>query len=620
MNRKLLVAYSMTSTHVQTTLDYLRALKAHLGYQVTYLHVTHDAQIRFDFSAEGYDIVFHNYCARFCFENFVSASYCEQLKRFNGLKVMAVQDEYDFTDRLKSAIKEYDFQIVLTCVPQRSLEYVYPRQEFPGVEFISTFTGYVPEWLAETKPNILPLAARPILVGYRGRDIGPRYGRLGFEKFEIGRRMKEICQAKGIVNDIAMDEASRIYGTAWFDFVGRCRAMLGSESGSNVFDFDGSIAADLTRMTKSLGRPPRHDEFRPIVAKRDTEIDMGQISPRVFECAVMRTPMLLFRGRYSDAIKPNVHYIPLELDFANVDDVLDQLDDLPALDAMTERTYQDLVASGRFGYHAFCTMLKERFDQHLTKLSRSCALVKHDTKAAKANVNARIEELTETPTNEPKSMEDYRSLQIRLAGIQNEVQIRQMDQIYTKAMTDCLAAITTLQSHRDTLTRRILLHPRAEEFPEAISGIQHRIDAFRQSHQMILQEKQKIESERAAIEQKISSFRARGLLDEARRNTELLATLHSKWIGKYAKSYEAFYAEYSKIVEHLQKSIDARLAILIKSKSPLGRAYYLMSTKLTIIRALVQGSKLQLAKLIVRRMPGGQIFALAALRLKRWLT
>ena len=240
------------------------------------------------------------------------------------------------------------------------MNYVYSRAEFPGVTFATVLTGYVPEWYGEKPFAGAALAERPIVVGYRGRNIGSRYGRLGFEKFEIGRRMKEICDARGIRNDIAMDEESRIYGAAWFDFIGSCRAMLGSESGSNVFDFDGAIAATHKKMTEANGgRAPSYEEFRPFVEKRDSEISMGQISPRVFEYALWRTPMILFKGRYSHAVIADEHYIPLEKDFSNIEAVLEKLNDIAALKSMTERAYQHLIGSGRFNYSRFVRKLDE---------------------------------------------------------------------------------------------------------------------------------------------------------------------------------------------------------------------------------------------------------------------
>lgn len=352
MTERVLVAYSATSTHVSTTLEYLLSIKKYTNFAVDFVHVTHDASMDFDF--DDYDVVFHNYCARLCFEGYVSQSYQDKLKAFKGVKILAVQDEYDRTDALKAAILRLGFDIVLTCVPQDSLDYVYPEAAFGHIDFLTVFTGYVPDDFETNAPPPLPLKDRPILIGYRGRDIGGRYGSLGFEKFEIGRRMKELCDARGIATDIAMDEANRIYGDAWLVFMGNCRAMLGSESGSNVFDFDGTIEARFKEMTAANhGVAPSYQAFLPVVAQRDREIDMGQISPRVFECALMRTPMILFRGRYSDAILPDEHYIALEKDFSNFDAVIARLDDLEALDAMTARTFAHLVRSGQFGYRTF---------------------------------------------------------------------------------------------------------------------------------------------------------------------------------------------------------------------------------------------------------------------------
>src|SRR4029079_18554451 len=122
------------------------------------------------------------------------------------------------------------------------------------------------------------------------------------------------------------------YGPAWFDFIGSCRSMLGSESGSNVFDFDGSLEREFER-TKALkgGVPPSYQEFAPLIADREEAISMGQLSPRIFECAAMRTPMIQFRAAYSNAIEPDAHYFALEKDFSNLDDILARLEDTDAL-------------------------------------------------------------------------------------------------------------------------------------------------------------------------------------------------------------------------------------------------------------------------------------------------
>ncbi len=365
---KMLVAYSMVSSHVQTTRDYLEAPRLYSGFDVDFLHVTLGARLDAQV-LEPYDVVFHSYCARLIFDGYVSPDCIAAMRAYRGLKVLAVQDEYDTTNKLKAAIRDLGFHIVLTCVPQSELEKVYPKAEFPGVRFHTVFTGYVPDEFAAQSPRIVPLRERTIRLGYRGRDIGPIYGQLGRDKYEIGARMKEICAAEGFSCDIAMDEQSRIYGTAWFDFIGNCRAMLGTESGSNVFDFDGSIRRRFHDMSREMGRAPTYAEFDRFTAEKDSSIDMGQISPRVFECALMRTPMVLLRGRYSDALVADEHYIPLEKDYSNARAVLERLDDFEALEAMSQRTYEHLVASGKFGYRHIWQGLAQMYTDQARQLA-----------------------------------------------------------------------------------------------------------------------------------------------------------------------------------------------------------------------------------------------------------
>src|SRR5262245_21623608 len=124
MAGRLLIAYSNLCTHVTTTREYLEAFARHSSWDIGYVNVTRGAELRFDLNE--FDAVLHSYCARFIFEDYVSPSYKEALKAFRGVRVLAVQDEYDRTDLLRDAIRELGFHIVLTCVPHESLEYVYP--------------------------------------------------------------------------------------------------------------------------------------------------------------------------------------------------------------------------------------------------------------------------------------------------------------------------------------------------------------------------------------------------------------------------------------------------------------------------------------------------------------
>lgn len=359
--KRILVAYSKASTYVATTFDYLLALKNFTTYEVDYVHVTHGARMGFDIN--DYDVVFQNYCARLCFEGYVSEHYQNALLNFRGLKIIAVQDDYDRTAILHRAIRSLGFHVLLTCIQPEFWPLAYPKSELPGVTIIQGLTGYMPEGLLDRRAGVVPLADRKTWVAYRGRNIGAKYGRLGFEKYEIGRRMKEICAAKGIPHDIAMDDGSRIYGDAWYDFLGSSRTMLGSESASNVFDFDGVIEAEIDAFTKANRRSPSYEDMRYILDPMEKPFNVGQISSRVFECAVMRTPMILFRGSYSDAVQPDVHYIALEKDFSNVEAVISRLDDLKYLEGIAERAYDQLVRSNKYGYRTLASLVEAAIEE-----------------------------------------------------------------------------------------------------------------------------------------------------------------------------------------------------------------------------------------------------------------
>ena len=130
-----------------------------------------------------------------------------------------------------------------------------------------------------------------------------------------------------------------------------------------MFDFDGSLEEEFNAFTAAHRRRPTYQEFKHILDPLEAPFNVGQISARVFESAAMMTPMILFRGRPSNAIEADVHYIPLEKDFSNADAILARLDDLGYLQGFADRAYQRLVQSGDYGYRSLARLLEETIEQ-----------------------------------------------------------------------------------------------------------------------------------------------------------------------------------------------------------------------------------------------------------------
>lgn len=358
--RRILILYDHNWIKVKTILHYLESFYRYSAFEVSY--ATSFAACPFDL--DYFDAVLISYSVKVCFPGYLSPSFDRALRRYQGVKAIILQDEYEATDAACQALLDLGIGLVFTCVPDESIHQVYPRDRFGHIEFVNILTGYVPFDIDAVGP-MPPLRDRPLLIAYRGRDNGWWYGDLYQEKVTIGRRMKEICAARGLKTDIAWREEDRIYGDAWFRFLGSARATLGTESGSNVFDRDGTLALQVQRELVVNPTASYAEIHAKYLAGIDGQIVMNQVSPKIFEAIACRTALVLFEGRYSGVVEPGRHFIPLKKDFSNVEDVLRRLDDVAELEAMTRRAYDDVIAGGKYSYRSFIRFFDTVMNRHL---------------------------------------------------------------------------------------------------------------------------------------------------------------------------------------------------------------------------------------------------------------
>lgn len=299
---------------------------------------------------DDYDVVVIHYSITVLDETYLSSPFREQLANFGGLKVQFIQDEYRLVDALTARIREMGIGVVFSSVPPRSVASVYGSR-LPDVEILPTLTGYVPANVERNGRQ--PLAGRPLDVVYRGRSVPYWLGRLGQDKVEIGREFLDRAEATELRCDISWSEADRIYGDEWYAFLGSSRTTLGTESGASIVDFDGSLQTRTEGYLRSNPTATFEEVEREILAPFEGNAVIDAVSPRVFEAAALGTAMVNFAGRYSDVIEPGVHYIPLERDFSNFDEVAALIRDDAELERIASRAYTDLVASGQYSLRAF---------------------------------------------------------------------------------------------------------------------------------------------------------------------------------------------------------------------------------------------------------------------------
>lgn len=368
---KVAVLYDSYSVKVNTINEHLASFKLYSNHYITYFAATRDLSCTVDLNV--FDAIVIHYSIRVSVNDgplALSKSYINEIKQFGGYKILFLQDEYEGTEIARLWIHRLGIHSVYTCVPIKYLDAVYPQTRFPKVQFINTLTGYVPILEKSNFFQKRKTTQRPILIGYRGRKLPYWYGGLGQEKLIIGVKVKEYCDEHNIAVDIEWDDAKRIYGESWYKFLISCRATLGTESGSNVFDYEGKIRAKIEKMM--LDKPSlTFEDIQSEIASYET-IKMNQVSPKIFEAILFKTALILFEGEYSNILTPDVHYIVLKKDFSNLDEVVSKVQDDAYVDQMTDKAYADIVLSKNFTYEKFIA----NFDQDVSNSVRTNALEK----------------------------------------------------------------------------------------------------------------------------------------------------------------------------------------------------------------------------------------------------
>jgi hypothetical protein len=172
--------------------------------------------------------------------------------------------------------------------------------------------------------------------------------------------------------DLDPEGNRRVYGDDWYRMLSNSKATLATESGANLFDFNGDLNLIIEKEFE-LGHS-ENEVLKKIIQPLESEQDilMNQISPKVFEAISLRTALILYEGSYSGILKPGVHYIELKKDFSNFNDVIEKIKDDDYLDSITENAYLDIIENGKFSYKNFISNFFDRI------IDENCILTRYE--------------------------------------------------------------------------------------------------------------------------------------------------------------------------------------------------------------------------------------------------
>lgn len=292
----------------------------------------------------------------------------DKLSRFKGLKFQFLQDEYQKVNQVQDYFVDVGIDVLFTLVTPQFIQKAYPDPRLSQLKIIPILTGYVQDYMKQMSAP--PISERTIDVSYRARRYDYWLGKLAYEKQYIAEEFVRRTTGRGLHLDISLEESDRVYGDAWFNLLKSSRAVLGVESGASIWDFDGSIEKKTRNYLKVHKNASFDEVYDNLLKEYDNKILYNAISPRIFEAAATKTPMIMFPGEYSHICQPNKHYILLEKDFSNIEEVLSKLTDVDYLEYIAENAYHDLIQSDLYSQHQFSQLIENTLTQLMKRKSQ----------------------------------------------------------------------------------------------------------------------------------------------------------------------------------------------------------------------------------------------------------
>lgn len=226
---------------------------------------------------------------------------------------------------------------------------------------------------------MVPAHQRPI-------DIGTRSARYNLFLGDDDRnRIVELFRRVRLDFPLRVDVgADRFDRDGWAAFLNRCKATVATEAGTSYLQRDDAIVREVQRFLRErfpgtleipassplrrayhrLPAPVRHsirsalgakvvdeaglhiEELRDEIQRRFFRSAVGEhidgkcISSRHFDAIGTRTLQIMFPGHFNGILEADVHYLALDSDFGNLDDVLARLRDADLRDRMTRETHE----------------------------------------------------------------------------------------------------------------------------------------------------------------------------------------------------------------------------------------------------------------------------------------
>lgn len=345
--KKILIIYDRSLNHINNIFYFLKAFEKFSKHKIFFFDYNFNKKV--DFSYEGFDCIVLFYSLRLSVQD-TSHQFFEYLKNFNGMKIIFSQDEQDFMNNLNFIINKININHVFTPISSDKINLIFQKNS--TVKFTSILTSYMNKDFAIK--NLIKTSDRKILISYRGRKEHLRYGSLCYDKYKIGRDVKNYCLKNNIKNiDIDFRNFSRIYGKKWFNFLNNSKSVLVAETGCNLIDWNNDLKIEIDKLISENNSMSENEILNNFLKKREIANLFNSIPPRFFEAVLHKCVPISYKSNYMGLIKPNVHYLVLDRDCKNLNLIMKKLSDEDFVNSFVQNNYEFFLKQKTFQFENF---------------------------------------------------------------------------------------------------------------------------------------------------------------------------------------------------------------------------------------------------------------------------
>jgi hypothetical protein len=283
----------------------------------------------------------------------------EFIKSSDAIKIVFAQDDYWLSEVRDEFYNNFKIDVLYSVCPVETWCELFPKFLRSSGDVRQGFTSYVTPAVLSLQKYDIAWMERSYDVVYRAKKVPSAPNYLGYIKGIMGEKFLEKTKDVIYKFDISTDPKKLIFGEKWYKFLCNSKSTLGSNSGSSVLLRNATIETSLREYQSEYPEASWEEVAINVFDKKDLNKKYTALSPRNIEAAMLGTLQILTPGEYSNILIANEHFLVLDENFENSEQVLIELNRVENCQKMINSCRETILRTPELQFEVLLKEVKE---------------------------------------------------------------------------------------------------------------------------------------------------------------------------------------------------------------------------------------------------------------------